>query len=99
MNANMNLKLELNAETLKAMLPLLKKAQPVIYGLLLIGVFGYTAYVVNQSLNVQAAEGTAGVKPLPKITFDQKTITAVKALNKVAGEVPLGNLGANDPFK
>jgi DMSO/TMAO reductase YedYZ molybdopterin-dependent catalytic subunit len=95
----MNLKLELNAQTLKAMLPLLQKAQPIIYGLLLIGVFGFTAYTVNRALNVQAAAGAASVKPLPRITFDKKTITALQTLNKVGGEVPLGNLGANDPFK
>jgi hypothetical protein len=96
---NMNLKLELNAATLKALLPMLRRAQPLIYGALLIAVFGYTAMAVNQALNVQAAAGQAGVSPLPKITFDQKTIAAVKALNAVGGEVPVGNLGANNPFK
>lgn len=95
---NTNLKLELNAETIKALIPLLVKAQPVIYGLLLVGVFGYTAYEVNLALNVQPATQQSAIKPLPKIVFDTKTIDSLKQLNQVTGEVPLGNLGGHDPF-
>lgn len=95
---NMNLKLDLNAATIKALIPQLAKAQPLIYGLVLVGVFGFTAYEVNQALNVQPAAQQTAIKPLPKIVFDTKTIDSLKQLNKVTGEVPLGNLGGHDPF-
>lgn len=95
----MNLKLELNIATLKALLPQLVKAQPYIYGFLLVGVFGFTAYEVNLALNVQPAPSQTAIQPLPKITFDTKTINSLNQLQQVAGEVPLGSLGANDPFK
>ncbi len=94
----MNLKLELNAESLKALLPVLRKAQPYVFGLALIALFSYTAYFINAALNVQAATAQTEIKPLPKITFDKKTISALKSLYSVNGDVTL-DLGKDDPFK
>lgn len=94
----MNLKLDLDV---KKILPLLKKFEPYLLGIGLIGVFGYTAYVVNQSLNVKAAD-TAATTPATassKISFDKKTIEAIKKLDVVQGDVPSGALGQDDPFK
>jgi len=95
---NMNFKLDLNAATLKALIPKLVKAQPLIYGLLLVVVFGFTAYEVNLALNVQPAAQQTAIKALPKISFDTKTIDSLKQLDQVTGEVPLGTLGGHDPF-
>jgi hypothetical protein len=97
----MNLKFDLSA--IKKYLPMLQKAQPYVFGLALIGVFGYTAWVVNGALNVKAAASAPAVDPkqagAAKITFDKKTIEAVKKLNVVQGDVPVGDLGKDDPFK
>jgi hypothetical protein len=95
----MNLKLNLNMESLTALLPKLQKAQPLIFGALLVAVFGYTSFVINQALNVQPAAAQTAIDPLPKVSFDKKTIAALKKLNAVGGEVPLGDLGTSDPFK
>ena len=95
----MNLKLGLD---LKKILPALQKAQPYVFGLALIGVFGYTALVVNGALNVKPAEtapAPAAGTVSSKITFDKATIEAVKKLNVVQGDVPVGDLGKDDPFK
>lgn len=94
----MNLKLDLNVKTLKAMLPMLRKAQPYLYGLALVGVFAYTAFALNQSINVTAAAKQTAVQPLPKITFYKNVIDSLKNRNVVNGDVPL-NLGTGDPFK
>lgn len=94
----MNLKLELNANSIKALLPALKKAQVPIYGLLLIGVFGYTAYTINNALNVKPAGTQSAVKALPKITFDKATMDSLHNRETVSGDVPL-DLGTTDPFK
>jgi hypothetical protein len=99
MNMNANLKMDLNAQSLKAMLPLLMKAQPYIYGVVLIAVFAYTANVINQSLNVQPAPTQSEIKPLPKITFDKPTIKALNDLKPVNGDVPLGDLGKDNPLQ
>jgi hypothetical protein len=95
---NMNLKLDLNMDTLRRLLPGLKKAQPYFYGLIVVGLFGYTAYTINKDLNVQPAQAQSVIQPLPKIVFDKTTITTLKSLNSVGGSVPLGSLGSNNPF-
>jgi hypothetical protein len=104
MNANMNL--SLNPEELKKLLPALRKAQPYIFGLFLIGAFGYTAYAVNAALNVQSSAAPAAVAPTAspaapktKIVFDKDAIASLKQLNTVSGEVPVGSLGSSDPFR
>ncbi|HEY2003786.1 MAG TPA: hypothetical protein VGH44_01570 [Candidatus Saccharimonadia bacterium] len=94
---NTNMKLELNAETLRALWPGLKKAQPYIYGVLLVGVFGYTAYVLNQAINVQPANTQTVIKSLPKVTFYQDAIDSLSKRTVVNGDVPL-NLGNGNPF-
>jgi hypothetical protein len=92
-----NLKLEFNLASVKALLPVLKQSQVVIYGLLLIGVFGYTAYAINQALNIQPAGSQSAITALPKITFDKKTMESLQDRTVVDGTVPV-NLGATDPF-
>jgi hypothetical protein len=92
---NMNLKFNLDPKTI---LPMLRKAQPYIVGILLIGVFAYTAYVVNQALNVAPAAAPSATIPKVSISFDKKTIDSVKSLNVVSGQVPASNLGKTDPF-
>jgi hypothetical protein len=95
---NNNLKLDLNINTLKQLVPALAKAQVYLYGVAVIAIFAYTAYIVNQSLNVQPAQSQSVIQPLPKITFDNKTMSQLKDLNNVGGSVPLGSLGTNNPF-
>lgn len=91
----MNLKVNFNPKTL---IPVLRQAQPYVVGALLIGVFAYTALVVNQALNVTpAAEPSASI-PKVSITFDKPTIESVKSLNVVSGQVPASSLGKADPF-
>lgn len=94
---NMNLKLDLD---IKKWLPILRQIQPYVFGVALIGVFGYTAVVVNQALDVKPA-ATTGTTPTAasKVSFDKKTIEAVKKLDVVEGTVPTGSLGTNDPFR
>ncbi len=93
----MNLKFDLDY---KKLVPGLLKLEPYLFGLALIGVFGYTAFVVNQSLNVKASENAAApASASAKISFDKKTIEAIKKLDVVGGDVPSGDLGKDDPFK
>jgi hypothetical protein len=95
----MNLSLSFKPEDLKKILPVLRTAQPYVIGLVLIGVFGYTAYVVNGALNLQPNKAKAsGVKDVPKITFDKGTIKTLEQLQVVTGDVPTGNLGQSNPF-
>ena len=94
---NMNLKLDLD---IKKWLPLLRQLQPYVFGVALVGVFAYTALVVNTALNVKPSAAPAPTaKTAAKISFDKKTIEALKNLDVVAGTVPAGDLGTNDPFK
>jgi hypothetical protein len=95
---NMDLKLNFKPEDLRKVLPVLRVLQPYVVGLLLIGVFGYTAYVVNGVLNVQPGKPAASSKDAPAISFDQKTIDTLKQLQVVTGDVPTGNLGQSNPF-
>ncbi len=92
---NMNLKLDLD---IKKWLPILRKAQPYVFGVLLVGVFGYTALIVNAALNVQAASATTAATPVAKVSFDKATIDAVKKLDVVQGTVDPGALGTSNPF-
>jgi hypothetical protein len=100
----MNLNFSLKPEDLKKLLPVLRRAEPYLFGAALIAVFAYTAWVVNGTLNVKAAETTPATATDPakaaasKITFDKNTIEVVKNLNVVKGEVPVGELGKDDPF-
>ena len=93
---NMNFKLDLD---LKKWLPIAQKLQPYVFGILLVGLFGYTAYVVNAALNVKPIVSTVPtVNPASKVSFDKATIDSVKKLEVVQGTVPTGSLGTNDPF-
>jgi hypothetical protein len=95
---NNNLKLEINLNTIKELLPILGKAQGLIFGCAVVALFGYTAYIVNQAVNVQPAASQSVIQPLPKITFNNQTMNQLKTLNNVGGSVPLGSLGTNNPF-
>jgi hypothetical protein len=66
MNPKMNMKLELNMASLKALVPVLQKAQPYLFALVIVGAFGYTAYIINAALNVEAAESQTSIKALPR---------------------------------
>lgn len=93
---NMNLKLDLD---IKKYLPMLRRAQPYVFGTVLVAVFGYTAVTVNSALNVKADSSGVAASPAAKISFDKNTIEAVKKLSVVNSEVPAGSLGKTDPFK
>lgn len=95
---NNSLKLDLNINTIKQLLPALAKAQVYIYGVAVIAIFGYTAYTVNQALNVQPATAQSVITPLPSIKFNNSTMSQLKTLNNVGGQVPLGSLGTSNPF-
>ena len=95
---NMNLSLSFKPEDLKKILPVLRGLQPYVVGLVLIGAFGYTAYVVNAALNVQPAKPSSDVKAPPAITFDKGTIKTLEQLQAVSGDVPNINLGQSNPF-
>lgn len=89
---NMKFTFKINPKTI---LPALQRAKPYLIGAFLIGVFGYTAYVVNAALNVNPAPAP---KQAPQVTFDKATITAIKNLNVVSGQVPSGDIGKDNPF-
>lgn len=91
------MKLNLNFDY-KKILPLLRQFQPYLVGAILIGVFAYTALVVNQALNVKPAETPSATIPKVTISFDKATIKTIKNLNVVSGSVPTSSLGHADPF-
>lgn len=93
MNTNMKLDLKFDAT---ALLGFLAKYGPTIVALSLVGLFGYTGWVVNQAFNVQPA-ATADAAPA-KVVFDKATIEAVKNLRVVPGQVAPGDVGKSDPF-
>lgn len=88
----MKFKLKISPKTI---LPALQLAKPYLIGAFLIGVFSYTAYIVNDALNVQPAPAA---KVAPRVTFDKATITVIKNLNVVSGQVPSGDIGKDNPF-
>jgi hypothetical protein len=90
----MKMKFKLNFNS-KTILPVLLQAKPYIIGVFLISVFGYTAFVVNAALNVQSTTATT---PAPRVTFDKATITAIKNLDVVSGQVPTVTIGKDNPF-
>ncbi len=94
MNMNMNLNLKLDVPTL---LKLGKRVGPSLIGLVIVGAFGYAGWVINQTFNVKAIDPTSGPGNT-HITFDQKTIEAVKNLQVTSGQVAPAPLGTSDPF-
>ena len=83
---------------IKKYLPIIRKLQPLIFGVVLVGTFGYTALVVNAALNVKP-DTSVPPAAASKISFDKKAIAAVKKLDVVVGTVPTGDLGKTDPFR
>ncbi len=93
-----SLNLSINIETLRAVMPALRKALPSVVGLFLVAVFGYTAYELNTLINVQPAATQSTLAPLPKIVFTQKVMSSLQDRTNVNGSVTL-NLGTNNnPF-
>jgi hypothetical protein len=90
-------KIELNMATLKAVLAQLQKYQALLYGLALVAVFGYTAYVINTALNVAPATTQTAIKPLPKIKYDQTVMDSLSTRGVVDDKVQI-DLGTTDPF-
>ena len=88
----MNFDLKFNPKTI---LPALQLAKPYLIGAFLIGVFSFTAYIVNDALNVSPAPAATAA---PRMTFDKATITAIKNLDVVSGQVPSGDIGKDNPF-
>jgi hypothetical protein len=93
MNPNINLKLDFNPA---ALIKLARQVGPTLAGLAVVAVFGYTGWIINRAFNVPPA--TSGAAAPAEITFDQSTISALKSLQVVPGQVPVTNLGASDPF-
>lgn len=91
----MNLKLQLPSN-LQAYLDFLTKARTAIVGVLLIALFGYTAYVVNAASNVKT--DLTSTDASTKITFDKTALQALQSRNQVSGTTDLGTLGKSDPF-
>jgi len=91
MNTDLKLNFKFNRQ---ATLDVLKRSEETLVGLALIGVFGYTALVVERATNVQPNP----VAPSAVMVFDQPTIDSLKHLTVVNGDTPLGSLGKSDPF-
>ncbi|MEO7617882.1 MAG: hypothetical protein ABIS59_03495 [Candidatus Saccharibacteria bacterium] len=89
----MNLQLPTNFKPYLKRLSLLRT--PIV-GALLIGIFGYTAFVVNLATNVKS-DGISATTT-PKVGFDKATLKAVSKRTNVSGETALGTLGKSDPF-
>lgn len=95
---NMNLSLNLSPESLKALLPKVLKVLPSLFGLALVALFAYTAYFLNQQINVQPLASQTTLSALPKVTFNKNVISSLQNRDVVNGSVPV-NLGTNDPFQ
>jgi hypothetical protein len=93
MNTNMNLSFNLN---FPAILAWARRFAPTLVGLALVGIFGYTGWVVNQAFNVKPDETITTTTS--RVVFDKKTVDAVKSLRVIPGEVTPGRLGKADPF-
>ncbi|MDF2461166.1 MAG: hypothetical protein K0S68_569 [Candidatus Saccharibacteria bacterium] len=94
---NTNMKLELNMATLKSLLAQLQKYQALLYGLALVAVFGYTAYIINTALNVEPATAQTTIKPLPAIKYDRTVMESLSTRGVVDDNVQI-DLGTTDPF-
>lgn len=91
----MNLKLSLPTN-IKPYLKLLAKSRTALVGLVLVGLFGFTAYIVNTATNVKS-DGVSDEKAA-RIIFDKSAIQAVKTRSQVPDQTVLGTLGKSDPF-
>ena len=75
---------------------ILSRSKTALIGIVLIGVFGYTAYLVNGATNVKSDSTTTAAGP--KITFDKATLKSLANRTNVPDQTPLGTLGKPDPF-
>ncbi len=79
--------------------PLLKKLSQLrtaIVGVLLVGIFGYTAFIVNGVINAKIDKTTTA--STTKITFDKSALKALTSRSDVPDQTALGTLGKPDPF-
>jgi hypothetical protein len=90
---NMNLNLNFNPQVL---LKLLKVGGPYLLGLGLVGIFGYTGWVINQAFNVKPIE--PATTATAKVVFDKQALETVKNLHVTSGAVAPTDLGKTDPF-
>lgn len=91
----MNLKLALPT-SFTPYLRSLSKARTALVGLIIIAIFGFTAYVVNSASNVKS-DVTSDAKT-KKIVFDKATLKALSSRDQVSDQTALGALGKPDPF-
>lgn len=92
---HMNLKLKFDPQ---ALLKVLKPLAPYLVGLTVVGIFGYTGWVINQAFHTEPAAATPAASPVVKVTFDKQTVETVKNLHVVPGQVQPTDVGKNDPF-
>lgn len=93
----MNMKLNLKFDP-QALLKVLGPLAPYIVGLAVVGVFGYTGWVINQAFHVEPNAAAPAASPAVKVTFDKQTVEMVKNLHVVPGQVQPTDVGKNDPF-
>ena len=89
----MNLKLPTN---LKHYLKHFSRLRTPIVGVILIGIFGYTSFIVNGATNVKSDGKTTSTEA--KVSFDKATLKSVSSRTTVSGYTTLGTLGKSDPF-
>ena len=95
MNMNLNLDLKNIKFNPAALLGWLNRARPLLIGAVLVGVFGYTALVVNSALNVTPA---VVATPATGVSFDKATLNSLNSLTNVPSTVAPTSLGKTDPF-
>ncbi len=93
MNMNLKLNFKLNPRQILAKL---SQVLPIIFGVALIAVFGYTAWLINGALNLKPSELTNSAPAA--IKFDQATIKYVQSLKAVSGQTGVTAVGKPNPF-
>lgn len=93
MKMNLKLNWKLNPRQILAKL---SQGLPLIFGVALIGVFGYTAWLINGALNLKPSETTTSAPTA--IKFDQPTIQYVQGLKAVPGQTGVTAVGKPNPF-
>lgn len=94
MNLNMNLSLKDVKLNPKQLVALLRRAQTLVVGIVLIALFAYTALVVQRAINVKASD----VTPVPVTVYNQTTIDQLKSATAVDSSTPASGIGESSPF-
>jgi len=79
-----------------AKLKVLRPFLPYLFGLGLIALFGYTSWTINTAFSPQPDVNSSLIKG--KVTFDQATINAVKALGDNSSQVQGVSTESTSPF-